>query len=304
MPLPASHLYRLHGLQFESAERVPGLAPWVGPILGETVEIRFGSVPTRLAEVEVEDEIFQANAVEFLLSWPDTARILACGGRCLTVDPEFGCDPVQLWNVVLNTGASIAGFQRGHVPLHASSVVTPTGAVALAGRSGVGKSTLTAALMERGLPLFTDDLCLVRCDEDGSIVGGGVPELRLWADAIEKLGWSSSESVGVQATIPKFIFRRPEAQSRDMPLRRIYALGFSGNGLDAGIRRLQGIQAMQVLVDRMRLRMDLLPTTGRRAIFEGLVAIAAQVEIFQFIRPNGYDHFEVWLDALTDHIAI
>lgn len=52
---------------------------------------------------------------------------------------------------------------RGLALLHASAVATPTGAVALAGTSGAGKSTTAVRCLMAGLDLLGDDACLVRC---------------------------------------------------------------------------------------------------------------------------------------------
>jgi hypothetical protein len=55
-------------------------------------------------------------------------------------------------------------------PLHAAAVIRDGTAYLLAGRSGVGKSTLTYAAVSRGFGLMSDDLVFVQ----------GRPGLRLW----------------------------------------------------------------------------------------------------------------------------
>jgi hypothetical protein len=49
---------------------------------------------------------------------------------------------------------------RGRELLHASAVLTPRGAVAFAGSSGAGKSTMAFALSQRGYPPLADDALL------------------------------------------------------------------------------------------------------------------------------------------------
>ena len=60
---------------------------------------------------------------------------------------------------------------RGSLCLHAAAVAGRGGGVlAIAGRPGVGKSTLVAALASRGYPVLTDDVAAVMRDADGSFV--------------------------------------------------------------------------------------------------------------------------------------
>jgi hypothetical protein len=49
---------------------------------------------------------------------------------------------------------------RGRELLHASAVLTPRGAIAFAGSSGAGKSTMAFALSQRGYPPMADDALL------------------------------------------------------------------------------------------------------------------------------------------------
>jgi hypothetical protein len=57
---------------------------------------------------------------------------------------------------------------RGRELLHASAALTPRGAIAFAGSSGAGKSTMAFALSQRGYPPLADDALLFE------IVGEGV----------------------------------------------------------------------------------------------------------------------------------
>jgi hypothetical protein len=57
-------------------------------------------------------------------------------------------------------GAAIAALQH-RVLLHAGVVATAAGAIVLPGRSGLGKSTLVAALCQAGFAYFSDDIAIL-----------------------------------------------------------------------------------------------------------------------------------------------
>ncbi len=72
--------------------------------------------------------------------------------------------------------------KSGELVFHASAVLLPTGAVAFAGLTGQGKSTLTASLAQRGFPLLTDDCLLLEWRKDCWFVTPTYGGLRLWDD--------------------------------------------------------------------------------------------------------------------------
>ena len=72
--------------------------------------------------------------------------------------------------------------------LHASAVVVGGEAIAFAGKTGLGKSTLAASFATAGFPALTDDCLLVK-DGGGQFLA--VPtysSLRLWDDSANALG--------------------------------------------------------------------------------------------------------------------
>jgi hypothetical protein len=92
----------------------------------------------------------------------------------------------QLLDTVLFTVSFVRGFEL----LHAGAVVTSRGAVALAGRTGAGKSSLVAELMRRGHRLLSDDVVAVDAPGDGVMAfpGPAVMNLPAGRSDLEELG--------------------------------------------------------------------------------------------------------------------
>lgn len=116
--------------------------------------------------------------------------VLRCHGVCdlvmdralsrVTVhsDPD---SPADLESVVLGgMGLATVLMLRGHLLLHASAVVLPTGgAVAVVGQSGQGKSTVATLLCGAGALMVTDDVLRVDLPGDRALVRLGSTEARL-----------------------------------------------------------------------------------------------------------------------------
>ncbi|HEX8192597.1 MAG TPA: hypothetical protein VF552_06815 [Allosphingosinicella sp.] len=112
-------------------------------------------------------------------------RFAAQGGTSIDYCPEKEADPAAVEAVLKGSVLGAIIHQRGELPLHATTLVEPGGAfaVALAGHSGAGKSTTAYALASRGWTLLADDLTRVTFVEGAPIAWPGRSRLRLMEDA-------------------------------------------------------------------------------------------------------------------------
>ena len=108
---------------------------------------------------------------------------------------------------------------NGFIPLHAAAVVHARPASMLSRRhSGHGKSTLAAALGQRGMPLFADDVLVLDLSDPRQIIClPGHKQMKLWDDALSLTG-AQSRRGGARRTWTS-IMRCRRAGSRDDPLR-------------------------------------------------------------------------------------
>jgi hypothetical protein len=116
------------------------------------------------------------------------ARFLVTG-REVRVDPAPGALREEVQAFLLGPVLGLVLHQRGLLPLQASAVETPEGAVVFVGPSGSGKSTLAAHFRRRGYRILADDTAVLAEDGRGGFrVLPGMPQLRLCPDAHERLG--------------------------------------------------------------------------------------------------------------------
>ena len=144
------------------------------------------------------------------------ARYLVTGGRDVRVEPCGGSDHEV---GVFLTGPVFAALlrQRNVVAFHASAIETDVGAVLFAGRSGSGKSSLLAALVDRGYAMLADDVTGVVLDAGGRAVAlSAFPGTRLWADTLDALGWQGRKRKKVREDEEKYLV--PMERFRDAPL--------------------------------------------------------------------------------------
>jgi len=301
MPLVAGYPYRFFGLNFISDRVIPGVSQASEITVECAIHLEFGKAPAAIRAPEYEDESVQANGEEYLFHFPGIGRIYVRGGEYMLIEQVDGADEVILWQLILGAGASIAGFRRGLVPIHASAVASGDHCVAFAGQSTAGKSTLAALLNGLGYDLHADDLCLADCSGEHVMVGSGVSELRLCDDAVGTAGWQDIEPYARHASAAKSVFRWNETRNASRRLQSIYVLEFASAGVEPGIYPITGIETLEALIDCLRLRLPLLLTGPAKRYFQLLTTLTRQVAMFRFVRPRDLQQSRYWTEYLAAH---
>lgn len=166
----------------------------------------------------------RGDASELLLHYEGiTLRVTE--GREVVIDADPSSDPQVLQSLLLGPAMASVLHQRGVLAMHASAVVVDGGVHAFLGESGQGKSTIAAALAQRGCPVVADDLLAVGFDADGRpVVYPAFPHLRITADAARAVDMSHL-STSSRDRKERFLYRaRGEPWGQLLPLRRIYIL--------------------------------------------------------------------------------
>jgi hypothetical protein len=244
-----NYAYRLATLKLESDLELLELSPWDGPAAAQAdVAVRFGKVPLRFETPDRVEAIFQTRGRdEYLLSLPGTGRILIRHGREVTVEPEADADPLYTRALLTGPMQAMLWHQRGLLPLHANAVAIGDRAVALAGPSAAGKSTLAAILARDGHLILADDVCAVDigANPPRATVLPGVAPLRLWRDTIERLGLPLNGLRRALSDKEKFLVDRWSGCREPRRLAAVIVLARRMN-VALAIERLEG-----PLVDRM-----------------------------------------------------
>lgn len=116
------------------------------------------------------DLLFGYGARASFLLEPGTSELLCAPG-----DPE-----APAWRrVLLDSVLATVSMERGFEALHAGAVCGPAGVIAAAGQTGVGKTSLVLALLERGHELFSDDILALSTDDGAVLAHPGPPVMNV-----------------------------------------------------------------------------------------------------------------------------
>jgi hypothetical protein len=212
------------------------------------------------------------------------ARFRVRAGREIDIEPKPGASAADVRDFLLGPVLGIVCHQRGLLPLHASAVVLAGRAVAFAGPSGAGKSTLAAQLGARGHAVVCDDLCALDLAAGAVRVLPGVPRLKLWPDALERLGGAlAASAIGGgadkrQAPMPAF--------AAGAPLGGVCILAGRDDGGRFAIEPLTGAAAVEALMANVFRAQYLAPMRRLPQAFAAAAALAARAPVFALARSG------------------
>lgn len=221
----------------------------------------------------------------------DIADYRVCGGSEIWIAPHAGAGEREIRLFLLGSAWGALCYQRGLLALHMSVVAVNGRAVGFCGVSGAGKSTCAAWLAARGYPLVADDLCHVDLGGDTPGVHPAPLRLKLWQDALHRLGWETTGLERDHFRMEKFHLSRPADGSPSdqqgwmapVPLAAIYVLAWG----DLAIQRLRGLDGLTALVEAATYRGELLEPMGQIAVhWERCVHLARRIHIYRFSRPQ------------------
>ncbi|MEZ4306748.1 MAG: hypothetical protein R3F14_01685 [Polyangiaceae bacterium] len=247
------HLYRIGGVELQSEIALPSLAPVeeASPSregvaseeesARERITLRAGLGPVGeparwlySEQTPETEELWRAVGIvsdgHYLVRLFGHADFeLDRGGRTARAILAPGADARVLEPLFLEQALPLFWSLLGRPCLHASAVVWPAGgargevAVAFAGRSRSGKSTLAGALVQQGAgALLADDCLPIELTPDSVLAHPGHRSVRLLADSAEAL-FARADAGEASADGGK---RRLDLQggARAVPLARVYLL--------------------------------------------------------------------------------
>ena len=295
------------GWRVRSAVPLPDLPAWRGDGRAPDLRIELGPVPDRLPGAVVERPLLQVGgdgACRFAIQGVAAWWVAPDGGRVIMA-PDGDPDRSDVRTFLLGSVIAIVCMRRSLLPLHACCLEHGGAAVAVCGATGAGKSTLAASLVGRGFRLLADDLTVVDTVQEGAPEGaakGAVvlptfPRIKLWRDALDRLGLSSDGLERVRSDLEKF--NRPVTAAfcaEPRPLKRLLFLDPDMPAAGAAWRRLAPMEALGrigVAVYRQQMMIRLGLGTDQMARY--LAVLSATGGAYALRRPAS----EAELDALA-----
>jgi hypothetical protein len=278
--------YSAYGLAILSGLSLPELheRPDSNPA---QVTICAGPVAHELAGRTARGGLFEVASGMFLLQMEGVARYLVSGGNRITIDAAPGADEDSIRLFLFGSVFGALLHQRGLLPLHASAIETPVGAVLFAGDAASGKSALAAAFLARGYRVIADEICVVETGPGSGIsVIPALPRLLLWRDVIEQTGLWGENVRPARANLKKYhVPLQNGFASEPSSIHAVYVLK-SANAREFNVTRIAGLDKFRESADLIFRKWFLSGMCPGNNHFHQLTRLARDVRISRVERPS------------------
>ena len=294
--------YGAYGLRIRSALPLP-LDPLAAAPEADAadVTVHLGAVPSSLPGRLTRTVLWQARPGALLLHVEGVARYLVTDGNDVRIEP-LGNDHADAASFVAGMPLTVLLQQRGVATLHAAAVQSAGGAVLLLGRSGHGKSSLAAALVERGHALLADDVTGVVLNDGRATALPAFASLRLWTQTLEKMRSSPTVRSRVRHGLEKYWVEASRACAQPLPVRAAFVLTpHHGAGID--VAPVPSNSTFWQLLEHTHRKGALKALGQRPAHFRIVAAMARQVPMLLVRRPRHPFLLNELAERVEAHVA-
>jgi len=283
-----SYHYRVYGLSLDSPLPLPELTPREKAAEGNTVacdvQVLAGKVPPVPSDAQVVGIGVWTRDGDVWIDYVGVVKYFVHDGQKIIVEPEPEVEARVIRLYLLNVCLAVILHQRGFLALHAGAVAMKGGVVGFLGYTGMGKSTVTAALHSQGHALISDDVVAIDMnDPQGPWVYSGFGQLKLFPEVAEALGHNTQWMPLLHPELTKVGHRVAELfGQRPLRLATLYVLA---DGDEVTIDTLKPQEALVELI-RHSYAIRLADLVDPSAHFRQCAALISLVRISRLTRPR------------------
>lgn len=229
---------------------------------------------------------------QFYLAIPGVARFLVLPEKnCIIIEKameNISNDIINTW--LLGTVASYLLQYQGYLVLHGSAVLINNNAVIISGQSGAGKSTLANALMYKGYPFITDDLVVIKRNQQGQYcVLPGPQKLKLWKDTMQHFNHDINQATPIYRKADKYAIHATNACHISMiPIVAFYELNIDAHASASHCVDLDAPQSLKVLIENAYRYFMLKPLGKLQTFFHDCCKLSQQTTVYKLIRTTQF----------------
>ena len=236
------------------------------------------TVPLTLGGEATEAGAHEVLGGRILFRIPGIGRLLIDSDRVVAAPDDEAGEEALAW-IMERHAATMQELLHGRFSLWAAGVLLGGRAVAIAGTDSVGKSTVAAALAQRGHPVLADSALRIELREGLPIAHpDGRRHIELWPEAARsvRIDPEDGEPLRDGLAARSFVFEAAEAS----PLAAVVILARTADSRQQA-EVLSGGAAMEAVSQATQL-LGLVDATGARtAHFRWLAAVASNVRVIR-----------------------
>lgn len=288
-----TYYYKLYGLNIKSDFYLSELSHCEHDYFTNLdVTIICGECPTKITNPKVSNYYYTVSDMEAMFSPEECGDFYITNGDTIIIQPIENVNYQHLKAYLLSRSFAILMFQRNTIALHGSSIIFDDKAYAFCGKSGAGKSSLSAALTLKGYNLLSDDLSVLKFDKNNiPYIHSGFSHNKLCKDTMEHFNISEENLVKVDNFADKYAL--PSSKNfidTTFQLTTLIELKVDWSlpsRYDVNLEEVFGQEKLQTLF-RNIFRSELMTDVGLNSLYlKQCLNTVKQIRVFKLTRPKG-----------------
>lgn len=296
------YTYKVYGMNIESEIFLPELL-LVSNKEDDYVDvtISYGVMPKGIRHELENSQTYKFGKNEMWFSIKEVAQYYIYNGNAIIVEPYPNGDMEDIKIFLLGSAFGMLLIQRDIVAIHGGTVIVDGQGVIFTGDSGVGKSTLTAALRKKGYAFLADDVSVTSKGIDGiPVINPGYPQQKLCKDAMEKMGYDTDKFIMIDSDRDKYAIPVCNDFFKEaVPLGAIFELAI-GEVNNVHVSEVIGSEKLKVLLKNI-YRIELTRYIGiSPSYFKSCVDIVKKIPLYRIIRPKDTFSIKQQIEFITE----
>lgn len=156
------------------------------------VRITLGEIPEQIKELIDQGEVQKLEKEKAWFIVPGIAFFYIFDGSNIICSVFEGTSMHDVVAYLLGCAFCFIFIQRDLTPLHGSALIVNNKGLIITGRSGAGKSSLTAAFLQSGYPFLADDVAVLSLEKDKTTIIPSFPEQKLCRNVALGMGYDTN----------------------------------------------------------------------------------------------------------------
>lgn len=246
-----------------------------------------------------------ASPTQYLVTIDNVAKYHVSGGKTITIEPCAGADDNSIRLFLLSNAMAALLHQQHKIPMHASGIITPNGLVLFTGLSGAGKSTTALALIQRGYDIFTDDVCVLGCNETNGAVEAvaSYPMMKLWEQTVDNMQLDQAKQHRLRPGLDKYgIFQHDTFFTGKLPISKIFVLETDSDAPGFSCKKIKDLEAFDLLQQNTYRRSYVNLMKLEQHHFTMMTHLTRQTDVYKLVRPKTSGDIPAFIDFLQQYI--
>lgn len=281
------HKYKAFGLNLESDFIFDEMFRSDGE---SEVELIYGKTPDFLPYKTSGYIWYQGCKDHMLMHIRNVARYYISYGKSIVIEPlqNVRFDAVKLY--LLSIAYVPLLMQRGIFPLHGSALDINNIGIIISGDPGAGKSTLALALNQKGYPLITDDISVLKESENGLSIICSYPQQRITENTASNLGIDTSLLKRVEKSNRFYLPIEEDTLTENIPLKAFFEI-MPYDGEQVYLEEITGSKKLKTLIYNTYYYQLISSLEMSNEHFEFCSFLAKNINVYRIYRPR--DEFTI-----------